>query len=122
VTALAQTNDCQRIIGGGSDGEIRLWHVGKQVQKLLMNQKLHNKAVTALTLLGNDDKLASSSLDGTIIIWNLTGSIPLTKMRVLSNSNSDQLPPVIGLSYCVTKNVLISCGGKDDRKLTFWDL
>jgi len=87
-----------------------------------MNQRLHSKGVTALTLLSNDDKLASSSLDGTIIIWNLTGSIPLTKMRVLQTSNSDQLPPVIGLSYCVTKNVLVSCGGKDDRKLTFWDL
>jgi WD40 repeat protein len=57
--------------------------VGKQVQKLLMNQKVHTKAVTALALLANDDKLASSALDGNIVIWNMNGTIPLTKLKVL---------------------------------------
>ena len=37
VTAIAATSDSQRIMGGGNDGEIRLWQIGKQVQKLLMN-------------------------------------------------------------------------------------
>jgi WD40 repeat protein len=48
VTAITTNADCQRIVGGGSDGEIRLWSIGKQVQKLLMNQKLHTKAITQL--------------------------------------------------------------------------
>jgi WD40 repeat protein len=26
------------------------------------------------------------------------------------------------LSYSPQKNVLVSCGGKDDRRVTFWDL
>ena len=31
VTAIASTSDSVRILGGGSDGEIRLWQIGKQV-------------------------------------------------------------------------------------------
>ena len=75
------------MIGGGSDGEIRLWHVGKQIQKLLMNQKLHTKPVTALALLSNDDRLASSSTDGNIIIWNMNGAIPLSKLKIMQNTD-----------------------------------
>ena len=48
-------------------------------------------------------------------------------MKVLSNAGSEigsmsSLPPVINLSYVPNKNTLVSCGGRDDRKLTFWDL
>ena len=31
ITSLTITNDCSRIAAGGSDGEIRLWQVSKQV-------------------------------------------------------------------------------------------
>jgi WD40 repeat protein len=31
VTTITTATDCQRVIGGGSDGEIRLWSIGKQV-------------------------------------------------------------------------------------------
>ena len=55
------------------------------------------------------------------------GNIPLTKMKVLTNSNSEissmsQLPPVSCLSYVLGKNTLNSFGGRDDRKLTVWEL
>ena len=48
-------------------------------------------------------------------------------MKVLTNAGSEigsmsQLPPVISLSYVEAKNTLISCGGRDDRRLTFWDM
>lgn len=30
VTALCPTNDCQRIISGGMEGEVRIWRIGRQ--------------------------------------------------------------------------------------------
>jgi WD40 repeat protein len=29
VTSLTTSTDCSKIISGGSDGEVRFWHVGK---------------------------------------------------------------------------------------------
>lgn len=29
VTAIATTNDCQKIVSGGSEGEVRIWKIGK---------------------------------------------------------------------------------------------
>lgn len=31
VTALATSVDCSKIVSGDSSGELRLWHIGKQV-------------------------------------------------------------------------------------------
>ena len=28
VTALAPTNDCQRVVSGGMEGEVRIWNIG----------------------------------------------------------------------------------------------
>jgi hypothetical protein len=58
----------------------------------------------------------------------MQGSIPMQKMRVLTSTDnnagnsSSSIPPVIGLAYQTVRNVLISCGGKDDRRLTFYDM
>lgn len=48
ITAITSSADCSKLVSADSDGEVRLWHIGKQVQKLLMNMKQHTKAVTAL--------------------------------------------------------------------------
>ena len=29
ITAIASSIDCSKILSGGSDGELRFWHVGK---------------------------------------------------------------------------------------------
>ena len=41
ITSLACSVDCTKIVSGDHEGEVRLWHIGKQTHKLLMNQKLH---------------------------------------------------------------------------------
>jgi WD40 repeat protein len=32
VTAIATTNDCERVISGGSDGQVRVWRIGRDSQ------------------------------------------------------------------------------------------
>merc|ERR1719161_66417 len=45
VTALAPTNDCQRIFSGGQEGEVRLWRIGRQTQVMEASLKEHRGRV-----------------------------------------------------------------------------
>jgi len=31
VSSLTTSVDCTKIVSGGNDGEVRLWHIGRQV-------------------------------------------------------------------------------------------
>lgn len=73
VTCICSTSDSENIISGGSDGEVRLWNIGRQTKKLQSSQKTHKGPITSVCLIDkqNETRCASSSLDGSIIIWNL---------------------------------------------------
>lgn len=34
VTAITATTDCQKVVSGGSEGEVRVWKIGKQTQTM----------------------------------------------------------------------------------------
>jgi len=44
-------------------------------------------------------------------------------MKILNAAQLESShPPIVSLQYHSGRNILISCGGKDERRLTFWDL
>ena len=51
VTCVCTTQDCEHVVSGGIDGEIKLWSIGKQVKKLISGQKLHVGQVTSLKMI-----------------------------------------------------------------------
>lgn len=55
VTALAVTNDCQRIISGGMEGEVRIWKIGSQTQIMEASLKEHSSRVSDIRINKNDD-------------------------------------------------------------------
>ena len=73
VTCLASTTGCDLILSGGSDGEVHLWSIGKQVKKKMSAQKIHKGPVTKIEIIDpkHDSLCASSSLDGSIILWEI---------------------------------------------------
>ena len=89
-----------------------------------MNQKLHTKKITSLTMLLNDQQVASGSLDGNIVIWDLMSKIPLSKLRVLSSANAIESENIqrgiLSTAYNYQHHVLMSCG--QDKRITFWDM
>lgn len=46
VTALALTDDCQRVISGGMEGEVRIWKIGSQTQIMEASLKEHRGRVS----------------------------------------------------------------------------
>lgn len=82
VMCMTTAQNCEHILTGGQDGEVKLWCVGKQSRKLQSSQKIHKGQITALQMVGsNDQMVASSSMDGTIIIWRLQKLQSLQKMH-----------------------------------------
>lgn len=55
VTALTTTSDCQRIISGGSEGEVRVWAIGKQTQIMKASMKEHRGRVWSIKVKKNNE-------------------------------------------------------------------
>jgi WD40 repeat protein len=54
VTALAPTNNCQRIVTGGMEGEVRIWRIGKSTQIMEASLKEHRGRVADIRINKND--------------------------------------------------------------------
>lgn len=86
VLCLTSTTAGDYVLSGGSDGEVRLWAIGKQVKKLQSAQKVHKGPITGVALVDaqNESRCASCSLDGSIIIWALRKFQILEKIKYVS--------------------------------------
>jgi WD40 repeat protein len=71
VTALAPTNNCQRIVSGGQEGEVRVWRIGRQTQVMEASLKEHRGRVDEVKINKNDTQAVSASYDGSCIIWDI---------------------------------------------------
>ena len=71
VTALAATNDCQKLVSGGMEGEVRIWKIGVQKQIMEVSLKEHRGRVSDIKVNKTDEQAVSASYDGSCIIWDL---------------------------------------------------
>lgn len=77
VTALAVCHDAKessppwRLLTGGEDGRIRLWHVASAWQSMVFSAKEHRAAVTSLCVTEDNERCVSASADGSCIVWDL---------------------------------------------------
>lgn len=78
VSSLALTNDCQRIVSGGMEGEVRIWKIGSQTQIMEASMKEHRAKVSDIKINRSDDQAVSSSFDGSCIVWDLKTHTRLT--------------------------------------------
>lgn len=111
VTAIALTNDCQRIISGGMEGEVRIWKIGTQTQIMEASLKEHRGRVSDIRVNKNDDQAVSSSFDGSCIVWDLQ-----THTRLTCLFESTMFKQVL---YHPDESQLLTAGS--DRKITYWD-
>lgn len=127
VLCLTSTTAGDYILSGGSDGEVRLWAIGKQVKKLQSAQKVHKGPITGVTLVDpqNESRCASCSLDGSIIIWALRKFSILEKIQYVNipmsiQADESQQNGVLGMVYIALSNS-IACIDID-KKVSYLSL
>jgi WD40 repeat protein len=111
VSAITTTNDCTRIISGGDQGEVRVWHIGTQTQSMEASMKEHRARVSDIKVGKNDDQAVSASHDGSCIVWDLENFT-----RIICLFESTMFKQVV---YHPDESQLLTAGS--DRKITYWD-
>ena len=111
VTAIGGTGDCQRIVSGGMEGEVRIWRIGRQTQIMDVSLKEHRSRVSDIRVNRADTQAVSSSYDGSCIIWDL-----LTNPRVMCMFESTMFKQVL---YHPDESQVLTTGS--NRKITYWD-
>lgn len=71
VTSITANTDCTRIVSGGMEGEVRVWQIGRQSQRMVASMKEHRNRVWSIELRSNNEEALSCSSDGSCIIWDL---------------------------------------------------
>ena len=105
---------------GGHDSEIKLWIIGKQTQMLNMSMRVHKTAINQVKFVNDDKAAVSSSIDGQILMWDLTpqkGMKPLRQLATLSIAGS---VPLMSFEYNYGANEIVTCGM--DKKVQFISL
>ena len=54
VTSIAGTNDGQKIVSGGMEGEVRIWRIGRQTQIMEGSLKEHRGRVSDIKINKKD--------------------------------------------------------------------
>jgi WD40 repeat protein len=111
VTAIAGTSDCQKIVSGGMEGEVRIWRIGRQTQIMDGSLKEHRSRVSDVKICKNDQQAVSSSYDGSAIIWDLNNNT-----RVMCMFESTMFKQV---ALHPDESQVLTTGS--NRKITYWD-
>lgn len=111
VASIASTADCQRIVSGGAEGEVRVWRIGKQTQTLEASMKEHRGRVWSIKMSNNDEQAVSASADGSCIIWDLNNF-----SRILAFFESTLFKQVL---FHPDGSQILTTGS--NRKITYWD-
>mmetsp|Transcript_114498 Transcript_114498/g.310878 ORF Transcript_114498/g.310878 Transcript_114498/m.310878 type:complete len:540 (+) Transcript_114498:1-1620(+) len=111
VTAMATARDCTRLVTGGSEGEVRIWQLGKQTQTMEASLKEHRGRVHCVRVSSDDSRAVTASSDGSCIVWDLA-----SKTRSVCVFESTMFKSV---AYHPDESQLLTAGS--DRKIAYWD-
>jgi WD40 repeat protein len=91
----------------------------------MSSQRVHKGPVTDIKFILNDNMIASSSTDGTIILWQIEKDAKLVLEHVYESpstktADGTRIAGVLKMEFNPAKSELLSLGA--DRRVTFWDL
>ena len=111
VTAIASTGDCQKIVSGGMNGEIRVWKIGYQSQVMAASLKEHRGRVWSIIINSIDDRAISASADGSCIIWDIRSYVRTCCMFEVTMFKEIAIHP--------DQSQVLTVG--NDKKITYWE-
>ncbi|KAG5329830.1 CFA52 protein, partial [Acromyrmex charruanus] len=111
ISTIAITNDDTTLISGGCDGQVRIWDIKTDVQRLINILKEHRGPITSLHVSSNNEDLISSSTDGTCVVWDI---IHCTRKYVLIGNTMFMMA-----QFTPDGIQILTCG--TDRKIAYWE-
>mmetsp|Transcript_6499 Transcript_6499/g.24427 ORF Transcript_6499/g.24427 Transcript_6499/m.24427 type:complete len:620 (-) Transcript_6499:219-2078(-) len=111
VTALAVANDNQRVISGGSDGQVRVWFIGQDSQTLAASMKEHKSTVNCIVVRKDDSECVTSSDDGSCIVWSLDR---YSRSNIMTAQTYFKQ-----VRYLDDESQIVSAGS--DKRIIYWD-
>ncbi|KAL9655279.1 hypothetical protein ABK040_009052 [Willaertia magna] len=111
VTAIAMTSDGNRIVSGGSDGQVRVWQIGKTSQTLVASMNEHKATVNSVSIRSDNSECLSASDDGSCIIWNLDKFVRQNIMYAQTYFRQ--------ICYLNDESQILTCGS--DKQVIYWD-
>ncbi|CAG8491492.1 13010_t:CDS:10 [Funneliformis caledonium] len=112
ISSLRFSDKSQYVLFGGSDKIVNIWD--RKGSSFLEPLEGHSSAVTCIDLNLDESIVASSALNGNIIIHNRQKSNSRNNLTVLTKQ------PINVLQYSYVKRGLLAAGG-EDGSLRLWD-
>jgi WD40 repeat protein len=112
VTAITATSDCQKIVSGGMNGEIRVWKISTYAQKMETSLKEHRSRVWNIIINSKNDRAISASADGSCIEWDINN---YTRIACMFETTMFKQ-----LIYHPDESQILTTG--TNKKITYWDL
>lgn len=116
LSAITGSNDNNRIVSGGGDGQVRVWSIscnqGGDTCTLEHTLKEHSSRVTSIMMTESDQECVSSSEDGTSIVWDLNS---FTRSQIIFAQSSFRQ-----VRYRPDEAQILTVG--TDRKVAYWEV
>jgi WD40 repeat protein len=77
VTSICGSSCGNKIVSGGINGEIRVWQITNNFQKMEASLKEHRGRITSIIVNSSDSCAVSASTDGSCIIWDIKNYVRL---------------------------------------------
>jgi hypothetical protein len=104
------------VTGGSSDVAFRLWDLGGTEPRPLPEVSRHGNAVSAVALAPGGRTLATASLDGTIILWDVTDPNSPREHRTLAPRGG------FALAVAFSPDGKLLASGHEDSTVRLWDV
>ncbi|XP_075065433.1 protein NEDD1 isoform X2 [Mixophyes fleayi] len=111
-TCVNLNSSSQYVVSGGLDNTVNIWDL--KSKRLHRSLKDHKDEVTSVIFNGNDSYVASGSMSGEIILYNVTTNLSSTPF----GHGSSQ--PIRHLKYSFVKKFLLG-SVSDSGSVTLWD-
>ncbi|CAJ0936717.1 unnamed protein product [Ranitomeya imitator] len=102
----------QYVVSGGLDNTVNIWDL--KSKRLHRSLKDHKDEITSVTFNGNDSYIASGSMSGEIVLYNVTTNLSSAPF----GHGSSQ--PIRHLRYSYVKKFLLGAAS-DSGSVTLWD-
>lgn len=111
VTAIAMSKNGKKLLSGGGEGQVRVWHVDNLNGALQAVLKEHKGPVSSIDVHQLGHEAITASADGTCVVWDI---VRFTRLSIMFSSTI-----FTSAKYHPNGAQLLTCG--TNRYIGFWE-